>query len=85
MALVMGGESIGPVSPSSKIAALCLHQSVSSEGVLGCAVESIPRSTYGSKQELIDAGLHSPSSSDAYCKNDPETCVYSVLSGIVEY
>ncbi|KAL0022396.1 hypothetical protein WJX77_007740 [Trebouxia sp. C0004] len=43
--------------------------------------EIIPRATYRSRQELIDAGLHSHISSDAYCKDDPETCVFSVLSG----
>ena len=78
----MGGESMGLISSCCENAALCLHQSVSSE-VLGCAVESIFQSTYRSKQELVDAGLHLLSSSDAYCKDDPETCVFSVLSGIV--
>lgn len=43
--------------------------------------ESIFQSTYRSKQELVDAGLHLLSSSDAYCKDDYETCVFSVLSG----
>ncbi len=69
---------MSPVSPHCHSAALCPHPEM-----LGCAVENIPRTIYRSKQELVDAGLHSLSSSDAYCKDDPETCVFSVLSGIV--
>ena len=63
-----------PVSPYCKVAALCLHQS--------CRLKCWG-ATYRSKQELIGAGLFSLSSSDTYCKDDPETCVFSVLSGIV--
>ncbi len=49
---------MGLISSCCENAALCLHQSVSSE-VLGCAVESIFQSTYRSKQELVDACIRS--------------------------
>ncbi len=78
----MRGESTSPVSPHYKIATQLLASVVLSE-VSGCAVENVPRTTYRSKQELIDAGFYSPHSLDVYCKDDPETVVFSVLSGMV--
>ena len=44
---------------------------------VGFAVEAISGTVYGSKEELIKAGLHQ-SSADAYCK---DSHVFSVLSG----
>ena len=51
------------------------------QGSLGSDVEPTSGTVYRSKQELIEAGLHQRSSSDAYCKDIPEYHVFSVLSG----